>query len=309
MTRIQAIPNRRFTPARSSLRLVSIYLELGKARLSAMVVFTAAAGFIVASPRPIDAAVFTAMVIGVALAAFSANALNQCLEAERDGRMQRTAGRPLPAGLIGLTHATAYGLVCGAIGVGLLALATGALPALLAAANIVWYVLIYTPMKTRSTLNTIAGAVVGAVPPMIGWSAATGSLALGAWILAAVLFVWQVPHFLALAWMYRDDYERGGYRMLPAIDPTGRLTARMACLWAVALLPVALGVTLIGDAGWIYAAGSLALGGYMTMLGWGLIRRVDHQRARRLFFASVMYLPLLLGLMVLDRSGMTLIAG
>ena len=206
---------------RSSL---SSYLELGKARLSTLVVATTAVGFAVA-PGRFDALLFAWTLLGTTLAALGANSLNQWAERERDALMERTRTRPLPSGRLAAREALAAGVLESLGGVALLAALVNLLTALLAAFVILLYVLVYTPMKSRSHLNTLVGAVCGAIPPMMGWTAVTGALDPGAYILAAVLFVWQIPHFLALAWLYREDYQRGGYKMLPHSDPSGRLTA------------------------------------------------------------------------------------
>ena len=193
-------------------------------------------------------------------------------------------------------------IFAGGLGVTLLAAMVNFLTAGLCLLTILIYLLAYTPLKTRSTLNTLVGGVVGALPPMMGWAAATGSLDAGAWVLGAVLFVWQIPHFLALAWMYRDDYERGGYRMLPSIDPDGGITCRAILLWCLALLPVTLAASWIGITGYIHAVGAVLLGGWMLRLAFALDRRRHVADARRLFIASVLYLPLLMGLMLLDHG-------
>ncbi len=279
-----------------------VYGQLMKLRLSTLVVLTAMVGFVLGSAGAIDWLRFVVGSLGVLLAAGSANALNQVLERHRDAKMRRTMGRPLPSGRVGVLHATVFAIAIGAAGVVLMAEYVNNLAAWLTLANILLYVLVYTPMKTRSTLNTLVGAVVGAIPPVIGWTAATGRVDAGAWVLAAILFVWQMPHFLALAWMYRDDYAKGGYRMLPSVDPTGRLTATASLMYCLALLPVGLTATLVGVTGWVYLVGSLALGGWMTYLGWKLLRQRDRAAARKLFLASVLYLPLLMGLQVFDRS-------
>ncbi len=284
------------------MRLLSIYLELGKARLSALVVFTTLVGYVLAARGMIDWWHFTATLIGTGLCAWSANALNQWAEWTRDARMKRTEHRPLPAAKIGLPHAFAAALAGAMVGLVVLTLAVNALAGGLALATIVIYVCLYTPLKVRSTLNTLVGAVVGAIPPMIGWAAATGRLDAGAWVLASVLGVWQIPHFLSLAWMYRDDYRRGGFRMLPSIDPDGRLTGRVIVLWSIALVPVTAGLSLVGATGWWYAAGSLVLGGWLVVRSIHLRRKVCRAAAKRLFVASVIYLPLLLGLMLIDRA-------
>lgn len=216
--------------------------------------------------------------------------------------MQRTQDRPLPRNRISLQHAFVAATMAGALGAAVLWVTVNALSAVLAVTTILIYVLAYTPLKVRSTLNTLVGAVVGAIPPMIGWAGATGRLDAGAWILAAVLLVWQIPHFLSLAWMYREDYQRGGFRMLPAVDPDGRLTGQVIVAWSLALVPVTVGLTLAGATGWWYAAGSAVLGAWLVGRSLRLRKQRTRVTARRVFIASVIYLPLLLGLMMIDRG-------
>lgn len=280
---------------------LSVYSELTKARLSFFVVITTIVGYAMAAIGPFDWLALSLTAIGTALAAGSANAFNQWLEIERDRLMPRTAGRPLPSGRISPAHALCFAILTGATGVAILAIGVNLLSATLALATIVLYVVIYTPLKTMTTLNTLIGAIVGAVPPMIGWAGATGSLSIGAWVLAAILFTWQMPHFLALAWMYRHQYELGGYRMLPAADPSGRLTAMASLLYAVALLAVTLLATLLGLTGWIYAGGALLLGLWTIHGAWAMLRHRSDEKAKRLFLSSVLYLPLLMGLLVIDK--------
>jgi protoheme IX farnesyltransferase len=284
--------------------LVGLYLQLAKARLSALVLLTAAVGFIMASPRAagIDWVRLLLTVVGTGLAAGAANALNQVIEARRDELMQRTRDRPLPSRAIGRGHAVIFSLVTACAGLAILALAVNLAAAGLALATICIYVGLYTPLKTRSTLNTIVGAVCGAIPPMIGWVAATGRLEPGAWILGTLLFVWQIPHFFALAWLYRDDYARGGFVMLPVVDRTGRLTGQVVVLTSLSLVPLALAATLAGLSGLVYAAGSVLLGLWILGFGARLYALRTEASARRLFLASILYLPILLCLMVADRG-------
>jgi protoheme IX farnesyltransferase len=282
--------------------LVHVYNELAKARLSSLVVFTTAAGFIAGSSARIDWLLMVATVLGAALAAGSANSLNQVLEATRDGRMERTKDRPLPSGRIGLLHATTVGIVIGIVGVGMLAAFVNMLTAALAAFTILLYLFVYTPMKVRTPLNTLVGAICGAIPPVMGWTAATGSFGPGGWILGGVLFVWQIPHFLALAWRYREDYARGGYRMLPVVDPEARRLGWISFLYCVALAPISVSLTVVGLAGWVYGAGALLLGLWFGWLAYRLLRRRDDASARRVFLASIIYLPLLLVLAMADRE-------
>ena len=290
------------SPANAAVRLLGLYLELGKARLSLLVVLTAAVGFAVAPATGFDGPGFLWVTLGTFLLALGANGLNQWQESERDARMDRTAGRPLPSARMKPAHAFVASLVAVAGGVLVCAAGNNALTAALGAANVAIYVLAYTPLKPVTPLNTLVGAICGAIPPMMGWAAATGGLAPGAYVLGAVLFVWQIPHSLALAFMYREDYARGGYRMLPNVDGDGRLTFHVVNLHCLALVPVALLATPLGIAGAWFAAGAVGLGTVMVVFGVVLWRRRRVQDARRLFLATLLYLPLLLGLMVLDRG-------
>jgi heme o synthase len=252
----------------------------------------------------VDGIVLSAVGVGTALTAFGANALNQYRERAIDARMERTRGRPLPAGRLDPGTALVYGTGVSLLGTFVLFAFAGPLPAALAAATILLYVLVYTPLKRLTTLNTLIGAVCGALPPLIGWSAASGGLATGAWLLAALLFVWQIPHFLALAWLYREDYARGGLRMLPVVDPAGGLTFPVTVLFALLHLPLGLLVTLTGVAGTWFALGSLGLGASWAWLGLRLYLSHSDRDARRVFWASLAYLPLVLALMVADRGPM-----
>lgn len=234
------------TPVRRLRQLVRDYKQLSKFRLSGLVVATAAAGYVAGSKERIDWAGLGWTSLGTLLASASANALNQIYEVVNDGRMRRTAARPLPSGRMSRPHALAFALLAGAGGVALLADKTNATTAALGAANILLYAAIYTPLKQLSVANTWVGAIVGAVPPLMGWAAATGGLDVGASILAAGLYFWQMPHFMALAWMCRADYAAGGYRMLSLVDATGRRTAACALRNCVYLLPLGLLATWLG---------------------------------------------------------------
>ncbi len=280
--------------------LISDYLELAKARLGALVVLTACVGYVLGARGEISLRGLAAAVVGTALSAFGANILNQWREAERDSLMLRTRERPLPAGRISARVAAFLGLITAAAGLVILAFGTNWLTTLLSLFVILLYVLVYTPLKVKTPLNTVIGAICGAVPPMMGWTAATGRLDAGAWILGGSLFAWQLPHFLALAWLYREDYARGGFRMLPAIDREGRLTARLAFLYAAALLPITAALSAFGVTGGAFLVTSQAIGVAFLALGWIFLRTRNRPAARRLFLASILYLPVLLGLMVVD---------
>ncbi len=239
------------------------YLELAKIRLNAMVLITTAVGFVLGSPGPLDSAALARLcwtILGTGLAGAGASALNQLLEIRRDALMQRTRLRPLPSGQISTVQALVFAMLTSLAGVGILNELVNPLTAFLGLANIVIYAVVYTPLKTRTSLCTLVGAVCGALPPMMGWTAASGQIGLGAVLLGTVLFLWQIPHFLALAWMLRDDYARAGFRMLPLIDPQGHLTCLMIVLYSLALLPLGLAVTFSGMAGYLFGAVSLVLG-------------------------------------------------
>jgi protoheme IX farnesyltransferase len=286
----------------SARSLAANYLELAKARLGALVVLTALVGYVLGAGDELSLSVGLAAVVGTALSAFGANILNQWWEVERDRRMLRTRSRPLPAGRVDRRLALVSGLVTALAGLLVLAAGTNLLTTLLSLFVILLYVLVYTPLKVRTPLNTVVGAVCGAVPPMMGWAAATGRLDLGAWILGGILFVWQVPHFLALAWLYREDYARGGFRMMPAADPEGVITGRAAFLYALALLPITGALALAGVTGVTYLVLSQVVGLGFVVLGWAFARQRVRVTARRLFLASIIYLPVLLGLMVGDMD-------
>mgnify|MGYP000210734351 CR=1 FL=1 len=303
-----AAPASRVEATRAKSGLVHIAMELTKARLNALVLVTTAVGSLLATTAPLDWVRFGWTMLGTALAAASAAMLNQLVEKSRDAKMRRTQGRPLPSGEIGRTPVFIAGILCAYAGVAVLALGVNLLSASLALANVVIYVAVYTPLKPVTTLNTLVGAVCGAIPPMIGWAAVTGGLQAGAWLLGAILFVWQMPHFLALAWMYREDYERGGMRMLPVVDPTGEITARTMVLTSLLLAPLGLAITLAGLSGWIAAAINLVLALGMTVLAWGFYMARTDASARRLFLASITYLPIALGVLVFDRGSVSPLA-
>jgi protoheme IX farnesyltransferase len=282
-------------------RIWGIYMELSKARLSLQVVITTAVGFVLGSGVAIDWAGFCWTIFGTSLSAAAAGIFNQVIEIRRDGKMPRTKTRPLPSGRIGMPHAIVLGFACGALGLVTLWYYVNPLTAMLSALTLGLYLGVYTPLKVMSTTNTLVGSVVGAIPPMMGWVAASGRFDLGAWLLAALLFVWQIPHFLALAWMYRKDYAMGGYRMLPAIDPEGRFTFRAVVIWSLALMPVTLAFTYFNVLSLWFGAVSIVLGGWLLTKAVRLNRTHEDAEARRTFLATITYLPLLMGLMVICR--------
>lgn len=285
-------------PPAAPLRWIGIYLELAKARLTALVLATAAVGYLLATDSPFAWTPLLWTLLGTALTAGGANGLNQCYEAEADSRMDRTRGRPIVSGRIHLRHAWTASAAAIILGAFLLAATVNTLTACLAAGTALIYVLLYTPLKFRTSACTLIGAVVGALPPLIG-AAGAGSLSLPAWILAAILFIWQVPHSLALAWLYSDDYARGGYRLLIWADR--RLTLDMIMLYCLALLPVSLTFSLAHLASGWYGLGTIALGLMLQIIAFQLHRAPTQHRARRLFVATIIYLPLLMGLLLADH--------
>jgi protoheme IX farnesyltransferase len=274
------------------------WLELTKPRITAMVVFTALVGFVVAWPGSPWNGLLVATLLGTGLVAAGASVVNQVMERDTDALMLRTRMRPIASGRIHPPEATAFGGLLTVAGLVLLALQGGLLSA--AVALVTWssYLFAYTPLKRRTPLATLVGAVPGALPPVIGWAAAAGRLEAGAFILFAILFLWQIPHFLAIAWLYRDDYARAGFPMLPVLDREGTFTGRQAVVHSLALLLVSLAPPLAGLAGPVYLAGSFLLGVALTVFALRLARARDLPAARRLFLASVLYLPVLSSLLI-----------
>jgi protoheme IX farnesyltransferase len=277
------------------------WLELTKPRITLLVTLTTAAGFALATTARFDFARFVATLVGTALVAAGSAALNQVLERDLDRTMRRTANRPLPAGRLAPMPALAFGLLLGLSGTILLTLLVNPLTAAIGVGTFVAYVLVYTPMKTKSALATLVGAIPGATPPVMGWTAASGEIGLGGWVLFAILFLWQLPHFLAIAWMYREDYRKAGMPLLTVNDPDGRSTARQTVLYAVALLPVSLMPSLLGITGWPHLVGAVAFGLLFLAAAWRFARAPSHPHARKLLLASVLYLPAVLSVAVLDH--------
>jgi heme o synthase len=242
-----------------------------------------------------------ATLVGTGLVAGGASALNQIIERQPDAQMRRTRRRPLPDRRLTPRDALVFAVFLSVSGLVILAAGANVLSALVALATLITYAAVYTPLKRLTSFSTVIGAIPGALPPVIGWAAARDSLSQGAWVLFGIVFLWQLPHFLAIAWIYREDYAKAGFPMLPVIDPDGRSTARQSVVYAAALLPLSLAPTLLGMTGNIYFAGALVL----TVLFVGLSLRFAATRsipdARRLFFGSIIYLPLLWILMIADR--------
>ncbi len=287
--------------ALSERAVLADYAELTKPRITLMVVLTALVGYVMASPqRPAWSACLAAL-LGTALVAGGASTLNMLMERRSDALMRRTRARPLPAGRLRPSEVLAFGLAITASGIAVFLWAAQPLAAGVAFATWASYLFAYTPLKSRTSLSTVVGAVPGALPPVIGWAAARGSLDPGAFILFAILFLWQIPHFLAIAWIYRDDYAQGGLPMLPVVDADGSMTSRQAAANTVALLLVSLLPAVAGLTGRIYLVGALVLGlAFVAVaLRAALLRTLN--AARALFLASLAYLTLLCVLLVVDR--------
>ena len=280
----------------------SDWVELAKPRITLMVVLTTAVGFLLAVPGPFPVLRFLHTLLGTALVASGSSALNQVWERDHDARMRRTVDRPLPSGRMAPDLALLFGVVLALAGMAELAVFVNLLTALLGGLTLAGYVFVYTPLKRVTSLSTVVGAIPGAVPPLMGWTAVRDALEPGGWILFAILFLWQMPHFLAIAWLYREDYGRGGYPMLPVVDPSGVSTARQAILYGAALLPVSLLPSLFGLTGVIYLGAALLLGIGLLGYCWEFSRALSHPSAKKLMMASVLYLPAILLLMVLDRA-------
>jgi protoheme IX farnesyltransferase len=266
------------------------YAALAKPRVNSLVVLTAVLGDLLAESSPEPARLF-ALAVGTGLVAGGAAALNQVWEREVDGRMRRTAGRPLPAGRLDVPAAVAFAMALTAAGLATLAFGTNVLAAGLAAFTLLFYVVVYTPLKQVTSLATVVGAIPGAIPPMIGWAAGAGRLDPAAGALFGILFCWQMPHFLSIAWLYREDYARGGMPMLPVVEPDGASTGRQAVLYAATLVPVSLALAAFGVSGRLFAFGAVVLGALFTAAAGGFAAKRTNARARLLFFASIAYLP------------------
>ena len=276
------------------------YAELTKPRITALVVATAAAGFLLGAAS-FDFSLFAHAMIGVALVASGTSAMNQVLERDVDALMARTRSRPLPAGRIGALPAAVVSGALAAAGIVWLWLAVNPITAGLALATFISYDFLYTPLKRVHSLSTVLGAVPGALPILGGWTAATGALGAGGWALFAILFVWQLPHFLALAWLLRDDYEAAGLRMLSVGDVDGWQTRHQALIYSLTLIPVSLLPSVLGLTGGIYFGAALALGVFFLWTAIRFARSASAANARGLFRASILYLPLLMTVLVLDK--------
>ncbi len=282
---------------------LAAFFELTKPRVTLAVTLTSAAGFYLASSARLDLLLLLHTLIGTALLGGGASVLNQFLEREEDGRMKRTCKRPLPSGRVGEADAFIAGGILIVTGSLYLAFLTNLLAAFLGCVTSVLYLFVYTPLKKKTPVCTTIGAIPGAIPPLIGWAAATGSLDFHAFLLFAILFAWQFPHFLAISWIYRDDYKRAGFAMLSSTDPDGKRTGRRILAYSIALLALSVWPASSGLTGMVYLMGAVFLGSAFVWLGFEAALLRTTISARRVLLASVAYLPLLLILMVIDKNG------
>ncbi len=283
------------------MSVVQDYFLLIKPRLTSLVLFATGVGFYFGSPQPLDFPLLFETLLGTGLVAVGASALNQVLERSADAQMQRTRSRPLPTGRLDADRVLCFGAVAAIAGMLDLAARANLQAGLWAAATLALYVFVYTPLKRLTTLNTLAGALPGALPPLIGWTAAGEQLMPGAWCLFAIVFIWQLPHFLSIAWLYRQDYARAGFRMLPGVDPEGFSTGRQIALHSFTLLPLSALPYFLRMSGEVYLGGAALLSAAFLAVGIAFAVQRSDLAARRLFFASVAYLPALLTLMMFDR--------
>lgn len=293
-----ALIGARAVPGRSAVDFVM----LTKPRVNVLVVFTTFVGFRLAAPD-VDALLLLHALMGTTLVASGAAAINNVIERGIDARMRRTRSRALPGGRIAVREAAWFAAILSLAGVAQLALGANLLAAGVALATLVSYAFVYTPLKRVTSLSTVVGAVPGALPPVIGWTAATGALSIEAAILFAIVFLWQMPHVLAISWLYRDDYAQGGIRVLPVVEPDGASTARQAVAYSAALVPVSLLPTLLGFAGAVYFGGAFVAGLGMAASSLAFASSKTILNARRLFLVSLIYLPLLWVLLLADSAG------
>ncbi|MCC6682364.1 MAG: protoheme IX farnesyltransferase [Phycisphaeraceae bacterium] len=277
------------------------YVELTKPRITLMVVITAAIGYAFGSSEVWDWPRFAAMIGGVGLACSGAAALNQVIEWRTDALMKRTANRPIPAGRVAARNGLLLGVLLSIVGVALLAISCNPLSSALCAATVLVYALLYTPMKRKSTLALEIGALPGAMPPVIGYAAAAGAVGEPALMLLAIMYVWQLPHFQAIAWLYREEYARAGLVMLPVIDPSGQRTFRQILMTTMLLIPLGVLPTAMGVSGWTSYGITLACGLLFAAAAVALVFQPSRLRARRLFLTSLIYLPVVFAALLLDR--------
>ena len=277
------------------------FVALAKPRLNLLVVASTLVGYAMAPGEPLGLLRVAGLLLGTGLVAGGASAFNQVFERDLDAMMKRTRTRPLPDQRLQPMEGVLFGSAITIAGLLLIVTASNMIAGAVALATLLSYVVVYTPLKRRTSLGTVIGAIPGALPPIIGWAAVEGSLPVQAWTLFGIMFLWQLPHFLAIAWMYRDDYARAGYPMLPVLEPDGRSTGRQSVVYAAALVPLSLAPTLMRMTGVIYFAGALLLGLAFLYLAFRFARTRAVSDARRLFFGSILYLPLLWILMIANK--------
>ena len=280
---------------------LAAYLELTKPRIAFLLVLTSAAGFYLGADKGFNFVTFTNAMIGITLLAFGVATLNQVWEIKTDALMKRTEKRPLVIGTVTKNEALIFGILQCVVAEIYLTFLVNGLTAILGFIVIIGYVFLYTPLKTRTSASTAIGAIPGALPPLMGWTSASNEITLGAWILFAMLFLWQFPHFLAIAWMYREQYAKAGILMLPVIEPEGKITAKQIVIFTILLLPISLAPFFIGLAGWIYLVGASLLGMWFLSASIGAARAKTNEKARKLLLVSVIYLPLVFLLMVFNK--------
>lgn len=282
-------------------RTLKLYFELMKPRILMLVLITAALGYFLGGRGIPSIWKFLMLMLGVACSCSGAGVLNHYLERDADSKMLRTKNRPLPLGLIAPANALAFGIILILTGVFVLCWQVNLLTAFLSLLSSFLYVLVYTPLKRISWLNTSLGAIPGALPPVGGWAAATGDLSLGAWVLFFIMFIWQHPHFFAIAWMFKEDYARGGFKMLPVVDPDGRSTFQQIYIFSLLLIPVSMLPTYLGMSGRFYMVGAFIMGLILLNIGQKLATTRSVASAKQLLKASVVYLPIVFLLIIVDR--------
>ncbi len=276
------------------------YLELTKPRILSLVLVTMSLGFYLGSKAIISWPLLCFLLLGAGLVCAGSSALNHSLEWESDAQMTRTQNRPIPSGIITPSAALNFGIILILAGLIILYAKVNLLTAFLSLLTAFLYILVYTPMKKITWLNTTIGAIPGALPPLGGWSAATGNVELGGWVLFFILFIWQHPHFYSIAWMFKEDYKKAGFKMLPSIDPEGRRTFFQILLFSLILIPVSVLPTIMGMSGLLYGIGALLASLNLFWIGRKLAFLKSHQAARKLLRATVFYLPFLFILILLD---------
>ncbi|MCB1024231.1 MAG: heme o synthase [Acidobacteria bacterium] len=277
------------------------FLELTKPRIAFMLVLTSAAGFYLGGGQNFNLILFINSMVSITLLAFGVATLNQYIERDIDPLMKRTESRPIPTGKVSPNEALVFGIALCVIAEVYLYAATNALTAFLGLIVIIGYVFLYTPLKTRTTASTAIGAIPGAMPPLMGWTAASGEITLGAWFLFSLLFLWQFPHFLAIAWMYKEEYRKAGIKMLPVIEEDGKITAQQIVIFTIFLVPVSLAPFFLGISGVYYLSGAVILGIWFLAVSIQTARTKTVKKARSLLLTSVLYLPVLFALMVFDH--------